>query len=194
MLIIGSNDRASLVTARSLGKEGFTLDNISFKAKTITNYSRYIRKSFYIDNINNDFHSSCEKLLKIIKEEKYDYIIPVNDTSNELVYFLYDRIVQISVVLGPNPETFEKTKDKRIMLELCKSLSIPVPETEIIEAKSFNAKTNFNYPVYLKPSSSSNISSGFLHSYGVRKIKSHDHLESFIRDNNHNSSVLVQKE
>ena len=68
ILIIGSNDRASLVIARSLGREGFTLDNISFTAKTITNYSRYIRKSFYLNNINNDFHNSCEKLFKIIKD------------------------------------------------------------------------------------------------------------------------------
>lgn len=194
ILIIGSNDRASLVIARSLGRKGFTLDNISFTGKTITNYSRYIRKSFYLNNINNDFHNSCEKLFKIIKDEKYDYIIPVNDTSNELVYFLYERIEQISVVLGPNPKTFEKTKDKRCMLELCKSLKIPVPETEVIEAKSFTAKTNFNYPVYLKPSRSSNISSGFLHSYGVRKIKSLDQLDSFTRDNNYYSSILVQKE
>jgi protein-tyrosine-phosphatase/predicted ATP-grasp superfamily ATP-dependent carboligase len=194
ILIIGSNDRASLVIARSLGRERFTLDNISFTGKTITNYSRYIRKSFYLNNINNDFHNSCEKLFKIIKDEKYDYIIPVNDTSNELVYFLYERIEQISVVLGPNPKTFEKAKDKRIMLELCKSLKIPVPETEVIEAKSFNTKTNFNYPVYLKPSYSSNISSRFLHSYGVRKIKSLYQLESFIRDNNYYSSILVQKE
>ena len=79
ILIIGSNDRASLVIARSLGRERFTLDNISFTGKTITNYSRYIRKSFYLNNINNDFHNSCEKLFKIIKDEKYDYIIPVND-------------------------------------------------------------------------------------------------------------------
>ena len=51
ILIIGSNDRASLVIARSLGREGFTLDNISFTGKTITNYSRYIRKSFYLNVI-----------------------------------------------------------------------------------------------------------------------------------------------
>lgn len=194
ILIIGSNNRASLVVARSLGRKGVELDNVSFRGKSITNYSKYIRKSFYLNNVNNDFHNTCEKLFNIIKDEKYNYIIPVNDTSNELVYFLYDRIKQISVVLGPNPVTFEKTKDKRAMLELCKSLNIPVPDTEIIEAGSFNAKTNFNYPVYLKPSYSSNITSGFLHSYGVRKIKNDDQLDSFIRDNNSHSSILVQKE
>ena len=194
ILIIGSNDRASLVIARSLGREGFALDNISFTGKTISSYSRYVRKSFYLNNINNDFHNSCENLFKIIKDEEYDYIIPVNDTSNELVYFLYDRIKQISVVLGPNPISYEKAKDKRYMLELCKNLNIPVPETEVIEGKSFNAKTNFNYPVYLKPSFSSNIALGFLHSYSVRKIKSFYQLESFIRDNNYFSSILVQKE
>tara|TARA_B110000238_G_scaffold199479_1_gene246673 strand:+ start:224 stop:1879 length:1656 start_codon:yes stop_codon:yes gene_type:complete len=194
ILIIGSNNRASLVIARSFGREGFKLDNISFTGKTITNYSRYIRKSFYLNNINNDFQNSCEKLFNIIKNEKYNYIIPVNDTSNELVYFLYNKIAQISVILGPNIEAFEKAKDKKYMLELCKSLNIPVPDTEIIEAESFNAKTNFNYPVYLKPSYSSNISSKFLHSYGVRKIKSSNQLDSFIRDNNSYSSILVQKE
>ena len=80
------------------------------------------------------------------------------------------------------------------MLNLCKKLNVPVPYTEVIEAGSFSIKTDLNYPVYLKPSYSSNISSNFLHSYGVRKIKNTNKLESFVRDNNAYSSILVQEE
>ena len=194
ILIVGSNNRASLVIARSLGDANFELHNVYFKKKSITNYSRYISKSFQVNQLNNDLNKAKEKLIELIKLNKYNYILPVNDTANELLYSCFDVINSVSTILGPSKEVFEKSKDKSYMLKLCRSLDIPTPETEEITVGSFSTEIPFNYPIYLKPAYSSNISNGFLHNYNVRKVRDSKSLNSFLKDNNQYTSILAQKE
>lgn len=193
ILIFGSNDRASLVAARSLSKAGYYVGNLRLEGKTPTYYSKYVKCNLHLGksyNANSDIFIAL--LADVIKD--WDFILPINDDANEIVYNHLSIISKLCIVLGPSESCYRQASDKYAMLTICQRLNIPVPESKLIEKGLYPDSFDFKFPLYLKPIKSSSITNGFLHKYGVRKVSDLAGLKGFIRENNRFTSIMAQNE
>lgn len=195
ILIVGSNDRASLVVARSLGMAGYYVGNLRLEEKSPTFYSKFVTSNHYIEkkyNENRDIFLGG--LLSLIKEYRYDFILPINDDANEIIYGFLSALSEKCTVLGPSSSSYAIASDKYTMAKLCLQLGIPVPKTRLILKGTYSLPEDIDFPMYLKPIKSSQVSEGFLQKYSVKKVSSLSEFRNFTRDNNGSISILAQEE
>lgn len=122
----------------------------------------------------------AEFMLKFLKEHQFDVLIPTSDTAAEFMSFHKEELEQLTGVLMPGREVFEKGYDKNNLMTVCRENGFPHPQTidlkglevdKLHEFEKFEGLKNFPYPGLLKP----NLTSG---GRGMTLVNS---LEEFLK-------------
>jgi len=101
-----------------------------------------------------------ETVMKFIKRNKIDVLIPSDVTDTMFVAKHYDKIGPIvKVAVTPDLEVYETLEDKWDTFNLCKSHGIATPQTELFDPK----KEKQDYPFFLKVASGTNAGRGVWH-------------------------------
>jgi predicted ATP-grasp superfamily ATP-dependent carboligase len=189
--MLGSDDRGALSVCRSLGRMGAAVEILRFsKRKTGADRSKYCSRSHFLGEPYADVDAYSEKLLALIEGGGFDFVFPIFDVANELVYRWHDRISRSARIVGPSVESYLLAVDKHRSLELAARLGLKAPPGRLVTSASDAGGVGF--PVFVKPIRSALIRDNILHQFAVTKARSASELEARLREALPTIPVLVQ--
>jgi protein-tyrosine-phosphatase len=197
ILILGSNDRASLACARSINKEYDVYIARFTKFKSEACYSNTVKESFYVGTGSESISIVLSNIKSQHKKYNFDFILPVTDEAliigEELVT---NNTLHDCTILIPEISQLQLAQDKYYIKQLCENIEgLRFPETNLITQLLFTEfdLKKWSFPLYVKTQRSAFKSKDALFLYAVKKINSVTSLSNYLRDVLEHVDVLVQK-
>lgn len=166
VLVLDEGARPGIEVVRSLGRAGIDIVIVTENGRrTVGSMSRYVSKrvsctSFY------DNSTYLDEIIRSIKENDCDMIMPVGDVTTELVSKNKEQISDYAKVPVPDYSTWIKATDKALALKSAIDQGIPCPLTYFDEVNNIQEIRDFiGFPLIIKPRRSNG-------SKGVSYVKS----------------------
>lgn len=156
VLVVGASNNASLSIVQSLGKFNNIIDLVG--TREVFNkgfYSKYVRNKFLISPVEESICLFLKTLVKIIKANSYDFVIPTNDRMALVLSKLNDEsCIGSTKILVPPYNQLMNAMDKGFILKCAKKFNCPIPKT-VFTDQNFSevekAICKLNFPIVLKP-------------------------------------------
>jgi len=191
ILLLGSNDRAGLTTARMLGRDGHKIDVVYFANKTPMNFSKFVKNNVFIGDPFKNVVFFKDALFKLVEDKKYQAVIPMNDIAVDILFSVKHVLQNITTLVIPNELAYRTARNKLSTMELAKELGIPVPQYEVLQSLAIPP---LEKSMYAKPFFSSTITDDVCYTFKVKKVRDWDTLENFLREVIDICPVMLQKE
>ena len=151
LLLYGDGTQA-IPTIKSLRKAGYLVDAIAENKYGYGSNSRYLNKCYYYTDVE-DVDKYYSYLVKLLKNEKYDAVIPMRDENTKLLCKYRDELLKYTKFEVPDDETFERGVDKHQLMEVCQKNGYPHPQTVIVNGDSLDGAhiDTLTFPVLIKP-------------------------------------------
>lgn len=166
VLLLEADYTQALPTVKSLSEKGYIIDGI-FSSKYSYGYGSKFFRNKYLFKDTGSFDKYRDHILEILKSEKYDAVIPMNDESAIVLSKYMDQFIRYTNYDLPQWKDFERGYDKHKLMEECKSGGFPHPKTITINGADISQVdiSSLKFPILIKP----NYSSGargitFIHS------------------------------
>lgn len=182
VLVTDGNQRSTLALVRSLGIKGIRVTVAEESLPCLASCSRYAHDTFRYPPPAADPDGFAERIARKLKEEKYDILIPMTDTTTYLVNQYRSEMESLTRLPIPARDTFERASDKGEMIRLAGELGVPCPETHFIDTVDDVKKLSreLKYPVVIKPRRSlSQTSSGLLNTRVSYAVNPEDLIRRF---------------
>ncbi len=159
VLVLGSdfkNYRTCLAIVRSLGRAGLEIHLGWHAADEIAGFSRYVVKKLPLPPYSPDNENWHEILTAILRQEKYDLVIPANEQACAPIERNKDLFGEFPEIYRLNPEAYEVVFDKTKTAALARKLNIPMPaEITMTSIEDLDrVECEIGYPAVLKPKAS----------------------------------------
>ena len=190
VLVLDAGNKNGLAGIRSLGEKGFIIGGAStisaFRNQGF--YSKYCRYKHVLREIK-DRDSYAEKLLKLLKTENYDVLMPVGLTSYLTVSKYKPEFLAHTNLVIADWDAMQIAANKDKTMEFADKLDIPIPETTVINDKSDISRIS-KFPVVIKSSDDAgtfvkyaNNNSELTKNYDYLKTLSHTNIivQEYIR-------------
>jgi len=194
VLVLGSDTRSFLSVVRSLGRYGLSVHVGWCPSGSPALRSRYIRKIHRIPEYSQDDHSWKRELIRLMKEERFELVIPCNDPSIIPLYLNRKELEVYGRLALLHESAFEQCFDKAKTSLLARSLGISVPK-EIRISKMEETKEvleKLSLPVVIKPISSY-TKERLSKKRFVRKAYTPEQLRGYLNTALSKGEVLVQE-
>lgn len=163
VLILDGGAAHAMAIAECLKKSGYGVAVICDDKNEYGYHTKFADERYLgVDSHKKEY---AEFMLKFLKEHQFDVLIPTSDTAAEFMSFHKEELEQLTGVLMPEREVFEKGYDKNNLMTVCRENGFPHPQTidlkgldvdKVHEFEKFEGLNNFPYPGLLKP----NLTSG----------------------------------
>lgn len=163
VLILDGGATHAMAIAECLKKSGYGVAVICDDKNEYGYHTKFADERYLgVDSHKKEY---AEFMLKFLKEHQFDVLIPTSDTAAEFMSFHKEELEQLTGVLMPEREVFEKGYDKNNLMTVCRENGFPHPQTidlkglavdKVHEFEKFEGLNNFPYPGLLKP----NLTSG----------------------------------
>lgn len=163
VLILDGGAAHAMAIAECLKKSGYGVAVICDDKNEYGYHTKFADERYLgVDSHKKEY---AEFMLQFLKEHKFDVLIPTSDTAAEFMSFHKEELEQLTGVLMPEREVFEKGYDKNNLMTVCRENGFPHPQTidlnglevdKLHEFERFEGLKNFPYPGLLKP----NLTSG----------------------------------
>lgn len=163
VLILDGGAAHAIAIAECLKKSGYEVAVICDDKNEYGYHTKFADERYLgVDSHKKEY---AEFMLGFLKEHKFDVLIPTSDTSAEFMSFHKKELQEVTGVLMPDREVFEKGYDKNNLMTVCRENGFPHPQTidlkglkvdKLHEFEKFEGLKNFPYPGLLKP----NLTSG----------------------------------
>lgn len=163
VLILDGGTAHAMAIAECLKKSGYVVAVICDDKNEYGYHSKFADERYLgVDSHKKEY---AEFMLEFLKEHQFDVLIPTSDTAAEFMSFHKEELEQLTGVLMPEREVFEKGYDKNNLMTVCRENGFPHPQTidlnglevdKVHEFERFEGLKNFPYPGLLKP----NLTSG----------------------------------
>ena len=207
VLILDGGAAHAMAIAECLKKSGYGVAVICDDKNEYGYHTKFADERYLgVDSHKKEY---AEFMLGFLKEHKFDVLIPTSDTAAEFMSFHKEELEQMTGVLMPDREVFEKGYDKNNLMTVCRENGFPHPQTidlnglevdKLHEFEKFEGLNNFPYPGLLKP----NLTSGGRGMTLVNSIEEllkvypaiHDqygecHLQQFIKEGGRQVKVQI---
>lgn len=207
VLILDGGAAHAMAIAECLKKSGYGVSVICDDKNEYGYHTKFADERYLgVDSHKKEY---AEFMLEFLKEHKFDVLIPTSDTAAEFMSFHKEKLEQLTGVLMPEREVFEKGYDKNNLMTVCRENGFPHPQTidlnglevdKVHEFERFEGLKNFPYPGLLKP----NLTSGGRGMTLVNSIEEllkvypaiHDlygecHLQQFIKEGGRQVKVQI---
>lgn len=172
ILITDGRSLATLAIARSLGKKGLEIHCGEEFRNNITFFSRYITKRIIYPSPQSFPEEFVDKMLNLVKNEKYEMIMPVRDETSLLLSKYEEELSKYTKLYLANFETMRMFRDKGETVQQALKQKVPCPVTYFPENTSIQEiKKSAPYPVLIRP----RVSSG---SRGIAYVKAEDEFDA----------------
>lgn len=156
-LVLDAEMQCSLPVIESLRKRGFHVTAGSHKRVNMGFFSRYPNARTIYPSPLKSPAAFLERIFELVKERRYDFILPTDDVSGEILTAHKDRLETYTRLPMVSHEIFMRARDKSQTLKLAIQNKVPCPKTFFPDEQEIeDISENILYPVLVKP----NISSG----------------------------------
>jgi predicted ATP-grasp superfamily ATP-dependent carboligase len=145
--------RKTLAAVRGLGREGVYVTVGETTRIATAAFSRYASKAeIYPSPIKNP-ESFFQFLIDRLSNNSYQMLLPMEDTTVDIVAKHYSDLSQHTYVPVVSPEKLEIARRKDKVIQLAEKLGIPIPKTWFISDLSQleRVKSEITYPAVIKP-------------------------------------------
>lgn len=131
VLIVGGQHRKALITTRLLGKSGYFIGVTGDSRFTTSFFSKFCNKRYIIPNHKERPQAYLKRIIKIIKDDRYDLIFPMED---EEIRLLSKERKKLKPAKFPFIEDsiLQKVFDKAYVLKLAKRIGVSIPKTYFV--------------------------------------------------------------
>jgi predicted ATP-grasp superfamily ATP-dependent carboligase len=182
VLITDGYARAALAVTRSLGSKGHNVFVASESEVSLASSSKYCTQGLVYPSPRETPEAFIEYLVESVERHHIQVLIPVTDVCLLLVSKHRDRFPDSCMLPIADDAAINAAADKNHILELAKSIGMPVPMSLVIptkeDVKEKLAGDQLDYPVVLKPVRSRVKSGGRWVSTAVDYAKDRDELQS----------------
>jgi len=189
ILILDCITRKGLTVSRALGVNGIQVHCAGHKSINPARFSRFSKKFFLLPNPENKKEEFQKSLLKLLKNENYSLIIPLEEGTIKAIYPIEKEVRGLTNYISTPEKIFDSANDKFKTLTIAKNLKIPIPKSYCPKTESDlkMISKKIGYPLIIKPK----ISSG---SRGIMKVNNGSELiEKYSKVSKKYPSPIVQE-
>jgi predicted ATP-grasp superfamily ATP-dependent carboligase len=151
VLVLDANQRSALAVTRSLGKSGqFLITTADATAQALAGASRYSTAYLQHPDPGNQPRDFIAWMKDLIGRQHFDLVMPTTEVTSQLLLCCKDELPEIELPFAPY-ETVMALSDKISLVELAKSLNIPVPDSQMFKNTAELEGASVTYPCVLKP-------------------------------------------
>lgn len=148
VLLLGDNFRATIALAKELKHDGLNVTVVGWNDLPLR-YSKHI-DSYFSFPINQSVSTFVEKLMNLLKDNSYDFIIPINDDAIVVARLYRKEIEEYLTIIGLEDDCrLNFVIDKMELYQLLKDEGVHAPKTLTLE--SFIEVKEKVYPFIIKP-------------------------------------------
>lgn len=175
ILITDGENRSALAATRSIGRAGHNVYISSKIIRPISGASKYCKKNYWISNPEEDIEKYGYDILKLIRKQSIDIVIPMTEPSIISLNKIRNEIGKKCILACPEADKVDLITDKFTLFKHAVKLGVPIPNTVFIQnrAEGLSAANKIkNYPVVIKPGKSKIPSGNGFISTGVNYANS----------------------
>lgn len=151
ILILDGANQNTLAIVRYLGKhKDLELHVIGYNKLSLAFYSKYCRKKFIIPSPKKSPDGFYRELLKVIKQEKYDMLMPVGFSSFDVCMKHREEIENITKVVLTTNESFDLASSKLKTYRFAQENGIPCPKTYFLDKREDIRTLDAPFPIVIK--------------------------------------------
>ncbi|MGO1501932.1 MAG: carboxylate--amine ligase [Marinobacter sp.] len=151
VLVLDANQRSALAVTRSLGESGqFLITTADATLKGLAGASRYSQAYFQHPDPGQRPRDFIAWIKDFTINQHFDLIMPTTEVTSQLLLSCKDELPEIELPFAPY-ETVMALSDKISLVKLAKSLSIPVPDSQVFKNAAELEGVSISYPCVLKP-------------------------------------------
>lgn len=153
ILVTDGETRPALAITRSLGEKGHRIIVGARAQPSLAQVSRYCWQRFMYPDPSQNSEGFVESLIRMVREQRIDVVLPVTEISTAVVVERRDEIERYSRVPFPLSATFNTAADKVEVLALAEKLSVPIPIGVVLDGPGSRPPwpAGLRYPVVVKP-------------------------------------------
>lgn len=194
VLVLGTDTRVVLAILRSLGRKRIATDVAWIDPESIALRSRYLRRFHAIPDYSPASDLWKERLTDLLEKEKYDLVIPANDSTLVPLQLHRKDFERFAEVPLHEDATFDVVFDKARSFDLARRLGVnvaPAIRVEAFDRRSLPADLVF--PAIVKPLTTFDGEREDGASNVVLKIENWGDLERTLRTPPYDRGCLVQE-
>lgn len=156
-LILDAEMQCALPVLEALRRGGYQVTAASYKRVNMGFFSRYPNRRVLYPAPKEFPEAFVERIAQLARDNRYDFVLPTDDISSELLAAQRDRIEKHARLPIPPYEIFMRARDKSKTLKIAIDQGLPCPRTFFPDEESINEIANrATFPVLVK----ANVSSG----------------------------------
>jgi len=196
ILVTSAHLGSSVTIIRSLSRAGYWVAAADSDPACLGFCSRFVNTKVVYPNPESHSQLFVEFLLKVIKKEKIDLLIPTTDY--DIYPILANRELFDSVVMVALPENYllDIVNDKIKTIQLAEKLNVPVPKTYVAKDSTevANLEGKLSWPIVVKPQFSKKLTNGKkIESFQITYANSSDDLQRTMKVLENKCSVILQE-
>ena len=182
ILVTDGETRPALAITRSLGGQGHRLIVGAKRRQSLAQASRYCSGSFIYPDPVQDGAGFVETLVRTVREQKIDVVLPVTEITTALVIESRGELEPYCRIPFPSVETFNLAANKAQVLALAAQLSIPIPTGVVLTGPGERPRwpDGLRFPVVVKPHRSRIAVNGSWRSTSVTYAENEKELEAIL--------------
>ena len=151
VLVLDANQRSALAVTRSLGKSGqFSITTADATAQALAGASRYSKVYLQHPDPSLQPRGFITWAKDVTARQHFDLVMPTTEVTSQLLLSCKDELPAIELPFAPY-ETVMALSNKISLVELAKSLNIPVPDSQMFKNSAELVGAAVSYPCVLKP-------------------------------------------
>lgn len=151
VLVLDANQRSALAVTRSLGESGqFLITTADATAEALAGASRHSQAYLQHPDPGHQPRDFIAWLKDLTIRQHFDLVMPTTEVTSQLLLACKNELPSIELPFAPY-ETVMALSDKISLVELAKSLNIPVPDSRIFKNAAELDGVSISYPCVLKP-------------------------------------------
>src|SRR5699024_5306475 len=144
--------RQTLPMAKAFSELGCRVTTLNSSSLDVGNVSKYPTKKIIGRCTPNDHSGTKNEIERILKNEKYDLVVPMSDFTASLLSKNKAFFSQYAEIATTDWEIFNNAFDKLNTMKICMDNGIPCPKT-ILNVESVDDLKEMKFPVVIKPRS-----------------------------------------
>ena len=150
VLIFEGRARQSLALAKAFKELGCEVTALCESKLDVSYVSRYVDKKILGICNNADEIGTKNQILKVVKANKYDLIVPTTDFSALILSKYKTEIEQYSKVASNDWSVYQIAADKNQTMKVCLDQKLPCPVT-LFDVDCIEKVKGLEYPIVVKP-------------------------------------------